>query len=176
RWLKAEAPDEEWSVASPADLKDVVMRLCAKYDHVDHAIQAARKAYLPWAHLGVEGRKPYLMRLKEVFQAKAGELTQIIARETGKPLWEAKTEAAALANKIDITLNYSLKLVSEEVVKDALPGIDGFVRHKPRGVMAVIGPFNFPAHLPNGHIIPALITGNTVVFKPSDKTAAVGQW
>src|SRR6185312_13393348 len=122
----------------------------------------------PWAHLGVEKRKQHLLRLKEVFLARAGELAEIIARETGKPLWESKTEGAALASKIDITLNYSLKLVSEEEVKDALPGISGFIRHKPRGVMAVIGPFNFPAHLPNGHIIPALMTGNTVVFKPSD--------
>ncbi len=107
---------------------------------------------------------------------RAGEVTEIIARETGKPLWESKTEAAALAGKIDITLSHSLKQVAEEEVKDALPGISGYVRHKPRGVMAVVGPFNFPAHLPNGHIIPALITGNTVVFKPSDKTPAVGQW
>jgi succinylglutamic semialdehyde dehydrogenase len=103
-------------------------------------------------------------------------LARLIARETGKPLWESKTEAAALANKINITLNYSMKLVAEEEVKDALPGVNGYIRHKPRGVMAVVGPFNFPAHLPNGHIIPALATGNTVVFKPSDKTAAVGQW
>ncbi|MBL4592109.1 MAG: aldehyde dehydrogenase family protein, partial [Phycisphaerales bacterium] len=45
----------------------------------------------------------------------------------------------------------------------------------PHGVMAVVGPFNFPAHLPNGHIVPALLMGNTVVFKPSEKTPAVGQ-
>jgi succinylglutamic semialdehyde dehydrogenase len=175
-WLLTENADEEWAVNSPANLKDVVIRPSAKFDHVNRATEVARKAYLPWAHLGVEKRKHHLMRLKEVFLSRAGELAEIISRETGKVLWESKTEASALANKIDITLNHSLKLVSEEEVKDALPGIPGYIRHKPRGVMAVIGPFNFPAHLPNGHIIPALITGNTVVFKPSDKTAAVGQW
>src|SRR4029077_7671315 len=84
--------------------------------------------------------------------------------------------AAALASKIDVTFNYSMKYVQEEEIKDAIPGVSGFLRHKPRGVMAVIGPFNFPAHLPNGHIIPALACGNTVVFKPSEKTPAVGQW
>ena len=176
KWMLSERPDEEWSVQSPANLKDTVMHAKGRFDHAQRAIEAARAAYLPWAHLGVEKRKNHLLRLKEVFVAKAAELTEIIARETGKPLWEAKTEASALANKIDITLNHSLKLVSDELVPDALPGTPGMIRHKPRGVMAVIGPFNFPAHLPNGHIIPALITGNTVVFKPSDKTPAVGQW
>lgn len=176
KWILTESPDEEWQVQSPANLKDIVIRPIAKFDHVDKAVDAARKAYLPWAHMGVEKRKQHVQRLKEVFLSRAAELSEIISRETGKPLWEAKTEAQALANKIDITLNHSLQLVREEEVKDALPGISGFIRHKPRGVMAVIGPFNFPAHLPNGHIIPALITGNTIVFKPSDKTPAVGQW
>jgi len=61
------------------------------------------------------------------------------------------------------------------LVENALPGVNGYIKYKPRGVMAVVGPFNFPAHLPNGHIIPALASGNTVVFKPSDLTPAVGQ-
>ena len=50
------------------------------------------------------------------------------------------------------------------------------VRHKPHGVLAVLGPYNFPAHLPNGHIVPALIAGNAVVFKPSEKTPATGSF
>lgn len=176
RWLLHDNPDEEWSVPSPANLKDRVIEPSARFEQVDDAVASARKAFLPWAHLGIEKRKGYLMRLKEIYLARGAEVAEIIARETGKPLWETKTEAAALAAKIDITLNHSMKQVAEEEVKDALPGISGFMRHKPRGVMAVVGPFNFPAHLPNGHIIPALATGNTVVFKPSDKTPATGQW
>jgi succinylglutamic semialdehyde dehydrogenase len=176
QWLVSDKPDEQWDVPSPANLKDIVIRPSARFDHVERAVQAARKAYLPWAHLGVEKRKPYLMRLKEIFQARGGELAEILARETGKPLWETKTEVTAVVNKIDITLNHSLKLVADEEIKDVLPGITGTVHHKARGVMAVVGPFNFPAHLPNGHIIPALISGNTVVFKPSDKTPTAGQW
>jgi succinylglutamic semialdehyde dehydrogenase len=117
-----------------------------------------------------------LLRLKEVFASRAAEAAELIARETGKPLWESKTEAAALMGKIDITLNHSLKYIATEEIKNALPNVDGYARFKPRGVMAVLGPFNFPAHLPNGHLIPALICGNTVVFKPSEKTAAVGQF
>ncbi len=176
KFLANDSPDEEWDVHSPANLKDIVIRPTAKFDHVDKAVEAARKAYLPWAHLGFEKRREHLLRLKEVFLSRGAELAEVISRETGKPLWETKGEAAGLAAKIDITLNFSMKLVAEEEVKDALPGISGFIRHKPRGVMTVVGPFNFPAHLPNGHIIPALATGNTVVFKPSDKTPVSGQW
>ncbi len=176
RFVSKEAVDEEWSVQSPADLKDEVIQVQGVFDHVDLAVAAAREAYLPWARLSIDERKNHLGRLKEVFLAGQKELAEIISRETGKPLWETMTEAAALASKIDITSSYSLKLIDTVEVPNALPGISGFVRYKPRGVMAVIGPFNFPAHLPNGHIVPALLAGNTVVFKPSDKTPAVGQW
>jgi len=176
RWVLSDKADEEWTVSSPANLKDTVAHMSSRFDHVEQAVQAARKAFLPWAHLGMDKRKAYLLRLKEMFSAKGSELAEILSRETGKPLWETKTEVTAIMSKIDITLNYSLKQIAEEEIKDALPGISGFTRHKPRGVMAVVGPFNFPAHLPNGHIIPALISGNTVVFKPSDKTPVAGQW
>lgn len=160
---------------SPCDLQDVVIEVPYNNDHVDRACMAARKAYLPWARRSMDDRKKCLLKLKEVFEAHAAEMAEVIARDTGKPLWEAKTEAAALAQKIDITVNYSIKLVAEEHLPNALPGVEGVTRYKPRGVMAVVGPFNFPAHLPNGHIIPSLLMGNTVVFKPSEQTPAVGQ-
>ena len=173
RFTVPSRPEAEWEVRSPADLDDVIggVRSCGA--HVDEAVTAARAAYLPWAHLGVAGRLPYLRRLREIFTARAAEFAELIARETGKPLWESRGEAQSLVNKIDITLNHSLGLVADEEIPDALPGVPGFTRHKPRGVMAVIGPFNFPAHLPNGHLIPALATGNVVVFKPSEKTPFV---
>ncbi len=168
-------PDAQWDIYSPGDLKDKVMTLQCRYSHIDQACLAAKAAFPSWAKMGLEKRKEYLVRLKEVYLKHADSLAEIISRETGKPLWDSKNEVKAMVGKIDITLGHSLRLVSEERIENALPQIDGVIRHKPRGVMAVIGPFNFPGHLPNGHIIPALVMGNTVVFKPSDKTAAVGQ-
>jgi succinylglutamic semialdehyde dehydrogenase len=164
-----------WEKQSPADLKDIVFEAKEQYDHVEKAIAAAREAYNPWRKLSMDERKNHILRLKEVYLANKEKIAELISRETGKPYWETLGEAAALASKIDITLNESLKLVAEQKVANALPNVDGYVRFKPRGVMAVIGPFNFPAHLPNGHIIPALITGNTVVLKPSEVTPATGQ-
>jgi succinylglutamic semialdehyde dehydrogenase len=176
RFVKPDSADLEWTIKSPADLKDLVFTVEAKNDHVEVACLAARAAYAKWSHLSFEQRATYLMRLKEVFQAHAGPWAEIISRETGKPLWEAKSEVGTIVAKIDVTLNHSMKLVQEELVPGALPGVDGYTRYKSRGVMAVLGPFNFPGHLPNGHIIPALACGNTVVFKPSDKTPLTGQY
>ncbi|HEX4925251.1 MAG TPA: succinylglutamate-semialdehyde dehydrogenase, partial [Bdellovibrionales bacterium] len=157
------------------DLKDQVITIEYEFNQVDEACKAAKEAFPSWAALSLDQRKSYLLRLKEIFLAHADEMAEVISRETGKPFWETQGEARALANKIDVTLNDSLKLVADQRVDNALPGTTGFIRYKPRGVMAVLGPFNFPAHLPNGHIIPALATGNTVVFKPSELTPATGQ-
>jgi succinylglutamic semialdehyde dehydrogenase len=175
KFIPVQKADGTFKDISPGDLNDHVMTVSFSHAHVDQAVDAAKKAYLPWARLGMDERKRYLMRLKEAYDSVKNEMAEAISRDTGKPKWETLTEAAALSAKIDITLNQSLDLVKEDRVPNALPQVEGVIRHKPRGVMAVIGPFNFPAHLPNGHIIPALIMGNTVVFKPSEQTPYVAQ-
>lgn len=174
-FVKVDKPDGEFKDISPADLNDILMTVSFKHENVDEACSSAKKAFHAWAHLGYEKRKEYLLRLKELFVSHEAEMAKAISRDTGKPLWDATTEAKALANKIDITVNFSSKLIQDERIPNALPQVDGVIRYKPRGVMSVIGPFNFPAHLPNGHIIPALYSGNTVVFKPSEQTPYVGQ-
>jgi len=175
RWVEADRPDGQFKDISPGDLKDEILVVRFRHDHVDLACQAAKDAYLPWARLPLLERKAYLLRLKEIFEVKKKDLIEAICRDTGKPLWDATGEATAVINKIDITVNQSVALVQDEHIPNALPGVEGMIRFKPRGVMSVIGPFNFPAHLPNGHIVPALLMGNTVVFKPSEQTPFVGQ-
>ena len=98
---------------SPADAKDLILNVSYKLDHVDRAVQAAKAAYMPWARLSLEERKKYILKLKEVFIAHESEMAELIARDTGKALWDATTEAKALAAKIDITLNASLNLIAE---------------------------------------------------------------
>jgi succinylglutamic semialdehyde dehydrogenase len=168
--------DGEIKDLSPADLNDTIVVAPFKRSHIEEACKAAKEAYLPWARRPMEERKALILKLKEVFDKHVEEMAELIARDTGKPLWESTTEAKALSAKIDVTVNHSLKLIHEEHIPNALPQVEGVIRYKPRGVMAVLGPFNFPAHLPNGHIIPALLSGNTVVFKPSEQTPAVGQF
>ena len=133
-------------------------------------VSAARAAWPTWALHDSEKRIAILRSFAEVVRAKKDLLANLIARESGKPLWEAQTEADAVANKVDI----SISAYGERTPDRATAGVR--VRHKPHGVLAVLGPYNFPAHLPNGHIVPALIAGNAVVFKPSEKTPATGQF
>ncbi len=175
KFIKVDKPSGQFKDISPADLTDVIMQVPFSHDHVDIAVESAYKSYYAWSHLSTDQRKNYLLKLRNVFEAEKENIATAIARDTGKPKWEALTEASALIAKIDVTLKESIKLIQEEHIENALPQVEGVIRYKPRGVMSVIGPFNFPAHLPNGHIIPALIAGNTVVFKPSEQTPFVGQ-
>ena len=158
------ATKDEWLKVSPADLSDEVFVAHEDYEHVDVAVEAAQKAFKTWSRLSLDERKNYLLKLKDVYLANNEKIAESISRETGKPLWETKGEAKALAAKIEITVNHSIDLVGEKKVEQAAGQLDGYIRYKPKGVLAIVGPFNFPAHLPNGHFIPALLTGNTVVF------------
>ena len=143
------------------------------YGDVDSAVSASRRAFPQWAALPLSNRIEYVRRFANEVRAEADGIAELIAREAGKPLWEARTEVDAVINKVDISVNAYAERTGKKRLDSALNGTAA-LRHKPHGVMAVLGPYNFPAHLPNGHIIPALIAGNTVIFKPSEKTPAVG--
>lgn len=163
---------------NPAFPDKVVWQGAARGEHVDAAVSAARRALPEWSRWGRDNRFRVLKRFAELCKARTNAIADLICDETGKAMWEAKGEAVALASKVDITLDSS--------AIGALRRVEGFefemgpqklarAWFKPHGVMGVLGPFNFPAHLPNGHIVPALAMGNTIVFKPSDKAPAVGQ-
>jgi len=138
-------------------------------------VAAARAAWPGWAAHSTSFRVESLRRFANVVRAKEAEFAEIISKETGKPLWEAKTEVGAVVNKVQISIQAYAERTPQRKMEAAL-GDRIAVRHKPHGVLAVLGPYNFPAHLPNGHIVPALIAGNTVVFKPSEKTPGTGEF
>jgi succinylglutamic semialdehyde dehydrogenase len=136
-------------------------------------VAIARAGWPAWAAHSHSYRIEAVRRFANVVRTKEAEFADLIARETGKPLWEAKTEVAAVVNKVQISIEAYAERTPQRRMEAAL-GNKIAVRHKPHGVLAVLGPYNFPAHLPNGHIVPALIAGNAVVFKPSEKTPATG--
>jgi succinylglutamic semialdehyde dehydrogenase len=136
-------------------------------------VAAARDAFPAWAAHSPSYRIEALRRFANVVRSEENGFAQLIARETGKPLWEARTEVAAVVKKVEISVTAYAERTPQRKLEAAL-GDKIAVRHKPHGVLAVLGPYNFPAHLPNGHIVPALIAGNAVVFKPSEKTPATG--
>jgi succinylglutamic semialdehyde dehydrogenase len=135
-------------------------------DDVDRAVKAARAAFEGWALTPLDERIAICQRFRDLLKEHNEELAAIIAEEVGKPLWEARTEVTTMANKVDISVQSHAARTGETSAKVA----DGnaVLRHRPHGVFAVFGPYNFPGHLPNGHIVPALIAGNTLVFKPSE--------
>jgi succinylglutamic semialdehyde dehydrogenase len=136
-------------------------------------VAIARAGWPAWAAHSHSYRIEAVRRFANVVRTKEAEFADLIARETGKPFWEAKTEVAAVVNKVQISIEAYAERTPQRRMEAAL-GNKIAVRHKPHGVLAVLGPYNFPAHLPNGHIVPALIAGNAVVFKPSEKTPATG--
>ncbi len=139
----------------------------ASHSEIATVISIAKKTQHTWAALSLEKRIDYLLAFQKILQESKESFALTISRETGKPLWESKSEIDAMIGKVDISIEAQTQRC-KYFTKDLL-----HTRHKPLGVCAVLGPFNFPGHLPNGHIIPALLAGNTVVFKPSELTPLV---
>ncbi len=145
----------------------------ANAEQVDSAVKAARQAFAGWALQSLEARISVLEAFAAALKANADELARCIGEETGKPLWEATTEVTSMVNKVAISVQSYRERTGEK--SGPLADATAVLRHKPHGVVAVFGPYNFPGHLPNGHIVPALLAGNTVVFKPSELTPKVAE-
>src|SRR5579863_1837104 len=166
--------DGEWAAASgpafasrnPGTGATVWEGRSASADDVDRAVKSARRAFATWSAVSFEARCAIVRRFATLLTERKEAIAHAIGRETGKPLWEARTEVATMAAKVEI----SITSYQERTGEKRAPMADGVavLRHRPHGVVAVFGPYNFPGHLPNGHIVPALIAGNAVVFKPSE--------
>ena len=141
---------------------------------VGAAVARAREALPGWALASQGDRIAVVRAFKAVVQDRAEAFARLIASETGKPLWETKTEVASVAAKVDISIQAQAERAGSRTGE--VGGVRQVLRHKPHGVLAVLGPYNFPAHLPNGHIVPALLAGNSIVFKPSELTPAVADF
>ncbi|QOY94279.1 succinylglutamate-semialdehyde dehydrogenase [Massilia sp. UMI-21] len=163
-WLAGSGP--ELVTIDPSTGRQTWTSKASTEEDVARAATAARNAFEAWALAPLAQRIAVCTRFRDLLKEHSEELASIIAEEVGKPLWEARTEVATMANKIDISVQSHGARTGETASKVA----DGnaVLRHRPHGVFAVYGPYNFPGHLPNGHIVPALIAGNTVVFKPSE--------
>jgi succinylglutamic semialdehyde dehydrogenase len=171
QWLAGSG--EEFHSLSPYNNEIIWQGKSATSEQVEQAVSAARQSLLSWKKLPFSEREAVVLRFAEHVKEHSEEIAVAIAKETGKPLWETRTEAAAMAGKIAISIRAYHQRTGETQREAA--GNQIVLRHKPLGVMAVFGPYNFPGHLPNGHIVPALLAGNTVVFKPSEQTPLVGE-
>ncbi|NGX42308.1 MAG: N-succinylglutamate 5-semialdehyde dehydrogenase [Chlamydiae bacterium] len=147
--------------------------VCSTKAEVDASVIRARKAFPEWSAFPLEKRVDFLKKYQDILNSQKHTFAETISMETGKPLWESKNEVETMIAKVDISIA-AQNIRCQERIKELPTGIS-VTRHKPLGVVAVFGPFNFPGHLPNGHIVPALLAGNTVVFKPSELTPWVAE-
>jgi len=158
---------------NPADSSVLAQGNSANKDDVDRAATAARLAFPNWSRLGLDNRLEIIRKYQSLLEQRREQLADCISTETGKARWESATEVTTMIGKVDL----SIKAYTERTGKHEQQGAAGtsLLCHRPHGVVAVFGPFNFPGHLPNGHIVPALIAGNTVIFKPSEQTPLVAE-
>ncbi|MAX33073.1 MAG: succinylglutamate-semialdehyde dehydrogenase [Halomonadaceae bacterium] len=165
-WLPGEA--EGFVKTDPVSHDTLWQAGSASAEQVGDAIEAARGAFPAWARTPFAERQALVERFRDVLDGRREVLATAIAQETGKPLWEARTEVGAMIGKVALSVAAYHERTGERS-KD-VNGTQAVLRHRPHGVLAVFGPYNFPGHLPNGHMVPALLAGNTVVFKPSEQT------
>ncbi|MBA4710076.1 succinylglutamate-semialdehyde dehydrogenase [Aquitalea aquatica] len=161
------------SKTNPATAEIIWQGQGADAAQVDAAVTHARQAFKSWARTSLDERIAIARRFGELLTANKDALATIIAKETGKPLWEALTEVTTMVNKVEISVKSYNERTGERAA--TMGDAQAVLRHKPHGVVAVFGPYNFPGHLPNGHIVPALLAGNCVLFKPSELTPWTAQ-
>lgn len=165
-WVQAHG--DAWTKTDPVSQAILWQGNAANAQDVKKACQSARQAFSAWSKTPIAERIAIAERFAKLLEENKTKLAEIISQETSKPRWETLTEVASMIGKVAI----SVKAYHDRTGDTATAMADGTasLRHRPHGVMAVFGPYNFPGHLPNGHIVPALIAGNTVVFKPSELT------
>lgn len=157
----------------PVDQRPLWQGRAADAAQVDAAVAAARVAFANWRDAGLDARAAVARRFAQLLGEQQAELAALIGRETGKPRWEALTEVQSMIAKVDISLKAQAERAGERA--QTMGDAQAVLRHRPHGLVAVFGPYNFPGHLPNGHIVPALLAGNCVLFKPSELTPAVAE-
>jgi len=159
----------EWKRQNPCNFSETLLEWAESPTLTLEAIELGRQASRVWARTELSDRIKKIESLQSIFQQREKEIESIIVKEAGKARWESRIEAKALSGKISSTLKTALPMIQKLEETGRIPGKQSF-RFVPRGLCAVIGPFNFPLHLPNGQIIPALLAGNSVIFKPSEFT------
>jgi succinylglutamic semialdehyde dehydrogenase len=171
QWLSGQG--QAFDSINPVTQASVWQGNSATAEDVDLAISSARKAFKTWKKTSLEERIRICRSFADLLKENTERLADVIGSETGKPLWESRTEIGAMVGKIEISINAYNERTGTKTTELA----DGaaVLRHKPHGVVAVFGPYNFPGHLPNGHIVPAIIAGNSVVFKPSEQSPKMAE-
>lgn len=167
-WVEGQG--EYFAAHNPMDETIIWEGKSASETQIDETVQAAKQAFTSWSRLSFSERLKYLTRFQENLRNKRYDLARKLSENIGKPLWEANSEIGSTINKLNITIEAFNERSPSRFEKE-LP----ILQHKPHGAVAIFAPFNFPVHVAHGHILPALLAGNTVVLKPSELTPCISE-
>lgn len=169
RW--SDGGDDWFEKTNPATGETSWEGQASSPQQVTDAVRSAREAQVDWGRRPQHDRTTVLENYAEALTKRAGDIAAAISSDMGKTAWEAEGEAGAMAAKVGISIKAQVERAGVAFSEAAFGSTH--LTHRPHGVMAVFGPFNFPGHLPNGHIVPALLAGNACVFKPSELAPSV---
>src|SRR5215469_17854 len=160
----------ELELRNPADLDEVLARghLAGK-EHAEASIAAASKALPEWSHMPAPKRGEIVERAADILKTELDDIARLLTREEGKTFADAKGEVYRAYNVINFMAGQSRRLGGVTIPSE-LPRNFAYTMRQPLGVVALITPWNFPVCIPAWKIAPALVAGNTVVFKPSSTT------
>ena len=166
--------DNEWResktskympVMDPSTGKQIAEAPCCTQEEVDSAVEAAARAFPAWRDTPIPTRIQLMFRFKQLLDAHLDELTELLATENGKVLSEAKGDVLKAIEVVECACSTHY-LMQGDTCMNVSHGYDTVSFREPLGVFAAIAPYNFPAMIPMGWMIPfAITTGNTVVLK-----------
>lgn len=165
-------------IKSPLNNKEIGQVKAMSQQDVDNKIQKAKKALVTWKKTTLYERGEYLFKVADLFEEKIEELANLLMLEVGKDLKSAKSEVIRTADLIRQTVETSKNVYHQAIPADTVAGVKkgktAITSREPVGVVLAISPFNYPVNLAVSKLAPALMGGNTVVFKPATQGSLCG--
>src|SRR5215212_4053630 len=170
----AGAPGGTFESTNPALLSDVVAQVSlTDAQGFEDACRVARAAQRDWASVPAPARGRVIAEVGRLFEANKEALSRLITREIGKPYPEALGEVQEIIDTCDFFLGEGRRLYGQTVPSE-MPDKQLFTFRMPVGVAAIVTAGNFPGAVPSWYLMPAILCGNAVVWKPAEYSAAIG--
>jgi alpha-ketoglutaric semialdehyde dehydrogenase len=173
QWKKA-AGQKTFEQRNPANLAEVTGEYAdSSPDDTLEAIAAAHAAFGPWRAKSPYERQTILKKALQLIIERREQIAAVITRENGKTLAESRGEIDSAIKEMDFQIGEGMRMLGKTVPVE-IGGTLAYSTREPRGAVGVIAPWNFPFNVPGRKCTPALMAGNTVVFKPASLTPGVG--
>ncbi|WP_394186151.1 aldehyde dehydrogenase family protein [Metabacillus halosaccharovorans] len=173
KWVPS-SNNETINRENPANIDEIVsISPNSTVEDANNAVEAAHEAFKSWSKISPINRAKYLYRFAEILEAQKDEVAELLTKEQGKPLNESLGEINKTINEVRYTAGEGSRLTGETLPSER-DNVNIRTIRIPKGVIAAISPWNFPLVTPLRKIAPALVAGNTVVFKPASLTVAMG--